>query len=43
VVAARPRHDSAAAESAMRKHMQDYRRGCEVAGFDMGKPVPPSE
>lgn len=43
VVAALRRHDAAAAEAAMRKHMQDYRRGCEVAGLDMSQPVPLSD
>lgn len=43
VVTALRRRDSTAAETAMRKHMQDYRRGCEVAGLDMAQPIPPSE
>lgn len=37
------RRDAATAEIATRKHMQDYRRGCEVAGLDMAQPIPPSE
>jgi DNA-binding FadR family transcriptional regulator len=43
VVAALRRRDAASAEEAMRKHMQDYRRGCEVAGLDMNQPIPPAE
>ncbi|HMO47519.1 MAG TPA: FCD domain-containing protein [Rubrivivax sp.] len=42
VLAALRRRDADAAESWMRKHMQDYRRGCEVAGLDMRQPVPPA-
>jgi DNA-binding FadR family transcriptional regulator len=42
VVAALRRRDAAAAEAAMRKHMQDYKRGCEVAGLDMSQPIPPA-
>jgi DNA-binding FadR family transcriptional regulator len=41
VVSAMRRRDPAAAEAAMRKHMQDYKRGCEVAGLDMSQPIPP--
>jgi DNA-binding FadR family transcriptional regulator len=40
VVAALRRHDAEAAESWTRKHMLDYRRGCEVAGLDMREPLP---
>lgn len=43
VMAALRRRDAAAAESWMRKHMQDYRRGCMVAGIDMHQPIPPLE
>lgn len=35
-------HDAQAAEACMRKHMVDYRRGCEVAGLDMTLPIPPA-
>lgn len=35
------RRDAAAAEEVMRRHLSDYRRGCEVAGMDMGQPIPP--
>jgi DNA-binding FadR family transcriptional regulator len=42
VVAALRRRDAASAEAAMRKHMQDYKRGCEVAGLDMTQPIPPA-
>lgn len=42
VVAALRGRDAASAEAAMRKHMQDYRRGCEVAGLDMTQPIPPA-
>lgn len=35
------RGDAAAAEAVARRHMQDYRRGCEVAGLDMSQPIPP--
>lgn len=33
--------DAALAEAIARRHMQDYRRGCEVAGLDMSLPIPP--
>jgi len=36
------RRDAGAAEAAMRKHMQDYKRGCEVAGLNMTQPIPPA-
>ncbi len=36
------RRDAAGAEAAMRRHMQDYKRGCEVAGLDMSQPIPPA-
>lgn len=42
VVSAMKRRDSSMAEAAMRKHMQDYKRGCEVAGLDMNQPIPPA-
>jgi len=32
--------DAAAAEHWMRRHMLDYRRGCEAAGLDMRAPLP---
>ena len=35
------RGDAAAAEGVARRHMQDYRRGCEVAGLDISQPIPP--
>ena len=35
------RRDAKAAEDVMRRHLSDYRRGCEVAGMDMGLPIPP--
>ncbi len=41
IVAALRRRDAEAVEAAMRRHMQDYRRGCEVAGLDMTQPIPP--
>lgn len=34
-------HDATLAETIARRHMQDYRRGCEVAGLDMSLPIPP--
>ena len=34
------RRDADAAEEVMRRHMADYRRGCEVAGLDMSLPIP---
>lgn len=34
-------HDATQAEAVARRHMLDYRRGCEVAGLDMGQPIPP--
>lgn len=34
------RRDAAAAEACARKHMADYRRGCEVAGMDLAAPIP---
>lgn len=37
------RRDAEAAQAAMRKHMQDYRRGCEAAGLDMDLPIPPAD
>lgn len=40
VLSALRQRDAPAAENWMRKHMQDYRRGCEVAGMDMHQPVP---
>ncbi|MFM2068485.1 MAG: hypothetical protein RLZZ584_3394 [Pseudomonadota bacterium] len=40
LLAALRQHDAAAAEAAMRKHLADYRRGCEVAGMDMSLPIP---
>ena len=40
VLAALRRRDAGSAESWMRKHMQDYRRGCEFAGLDMNQPIP---
>ncbi len=42
IVSALRQRDATAAEAAMRKHMQDYRRGCEVAGLDMSQPIPPA-
>lgn len=36
------RRDAAAAEAVIRRHMADYRRGCEVAGMDMSLPIPPA-
>lgn len=42
IVAALQQRDAAAAEAAMRKHMQDYQRGCAVAGLDMSLPIPAS-
>lgn len=42
LLAALRRRDAMAAETLMRKHMQDYKRGCEVAGLDMSQPVPPA-
>ncbi len=35
------RRDPAATEAVMRRHLSDYRRGCEVAGMDMSQPIPP--
>lgn len=43
VLAALRRHNSDAAESWMRKHIEDYKRGCEFAGLDMRQPIPPME
>ena len=34
------RRDPVAAADEMRKHIQDYRRGCEFVGLDMRQPVP---
>jgi DNA-binding FadR family transcriptional regulator len=42
VLTALRRRDPQAAEAAMAKHMQDYKRGCEVAGLDMDQPIPPA-
>lgn len=42
VLSALRRRDPAAAETAIRRHMADYRRGCEVAGMDMSLPIPPA-
>ncbi|MCK6424825.1 MAG: FCD domain-containing protein [Burkholderiaceae bacterium] len=36
------RRDAGTAEAVARRHMQDYRRGCEVAGLDMDQPIPPA-
>lgn len=36
------RRDPAATEAVMRRHLSDYRRGCEVAGMDMSQPIPPA-
>lgn len=41
LLAALRRRDSQAAENLMRKHIQDYRRGCEFTGLDMAQPIPP--
>lgn len=41
VLAALRQRDGAGAEKWMRKHMQDYRRGCEFAGLDVHQPIPP--
>lgn len=35
------RRDSQAAEALMRKHIEDYKRGCEFTGLDMSQPIPP--
>jgi len=35
------RRDPAAAEEIMKKHLSDYKRGCEVAGMDMRLAIPP--
>lgn len=35
------RRDAEAAEAVVRRHLGDYRRGCEVAGMDMSLPIPP--
>lgn len=40
VLAALQRRDATAAETWMRKHMQDYRRGCEFAKLDMNQSIP---
>jgi len=40
VVLAFKRRDVAGAEKWMRKHMLDYRRGCEFVGLDMQQPLP---
>lgn len=40
VVAALRRRDREAAELWMRKHIDDYKRGCEFAGLDMSQPIP---
>ena len=34
------RRDPEAAEAWMRKHIEDYKRGCEFVGLDMLQPVP---
>lgn len=41
LLAALRRQDSAEAEAVTRRHMADYRRGCELAGMDLGQPIPP--
>lgn len=41
VTAALQQRDAVAAEAWTRKHLQDYRRGCEIAGLDMRQPIPP--
>jgi len=41
VTAALRRHDATEAEAWTRKHLLDYRRGCEIAGLDMRLPIPP--
>lgn len=38
--AALQQHDPDAAQDIVRRHMVDYRRGCEVAGMDMDLPIP---
>lgn len=40
VVDALRRHDAEAAAAWMRKHIEDYKRGCEFAGLDMRQPIP---
>lgn len=40
VVEALRRHDAALAVDWTRKHLRDHRRGCELAGLDMDKPIP---
>lgn len=42
LLAALRRRDAEAAEAVMRRHLNDYKRGCEVAGMDMSLPVPPA-
>lgn len=42
VLTALRRRDAQSAETAMAKHMQDYKRGCEVAGLDMDQAIPPA-
>lgn len=43
MLAALRARDAAAAEAVCRRHMADYKRGCEAAGMDMALPIPLAE